>query len=136
MSATREDRTVTTADDDPLRVLLIEHDPKMVALVRSILTDDGYEVVGMTAADDALTRLDDLEPDVVVLDEVMPDREGLEVADEIRERRVGQPIVIFSSLFDRRLGQEARRRGYVYCEKADGVERLEACIREAYHRTD
>jgi DNA-binding response OmpR family regulator len=117
-------------------VLLIEHDPKMVALVRSILTDDGYEVVGMTAADDALTRLDDLEPDVIVLDEVMPDREGLEVADEIRERRVGQPIVIFSSLFDRRLGQEARRRGYVYCEKADGVERLEACIREAYHRTD
>jgi DNA-binding response OmpR family regulator len=125
-----------TTNDDHLRVLLIEHDPKMVGLVRSILTDDGYEVVGMTAADDALIQLDDLDPDVIVLDEVMPDREGLEVADEIRERRAGQPIVIFSSLFDRRLGQETRKRGFVYCEKADGVERLEACILEAYHRTD
>jgi DNA-binding response OmpR family regulator len=126
---------VTTGDDDQLRVLLIEHDPKMVALVRSILTDDGYEVVGMTASDDAVARLDELDPDVIVLDEVMPDREGLEVAEEIRERRAGQPIVIFSSLFDRRLAQESRQRGYVYCEKADGVERLEACIRAAYSRT-
>lgn len=127
---------VTVTGHDPLRVLLIEHDPKMVSLVRNILTDDGYEVVGMTVADDALIRLDDLDPDVIVLDEVMPESEGLDVADEIRERRVEQPIVIFSSLFDRRLSQESRRRGYVYCEKADGIERLEACIREAYCRTE
>ena len=127
---------MTTNGDDQLRVLLIEHDPKMVGLVRGILTEDGYDVVGMTAVDDALSQLDDLDPDVIVLDEVMPEREGLEVADEIRDRRVGQPIVIFSSLFDRRVGHESRRRGYVYCEKADGVERLEACIREAYYRAD
>ena len=126
---------VTISGDGHLRVLLIEHDPKLISLVRGVLTDDGYEVVGMTAADEALAHLDDLDPDVIVLDEVMPDIEGLEVADEIRERRVEQPIVIFSSLFDRRLSQESRRRGYVYCEKADGIERLEACIREAYHRT-
>ena len=107
----------------------------MVSLVRDILTDDGYEVVGITVADDALIRLDDLDPDVIVLDEVMPESEGLDVADEIRERRVEQPIVIFSSLFDRRLSQRVDgARGYVYCEKADGIERLEACIREACHR--
>jgi two-component system response regulator VicR len=123
-------------DDDRLRVLLIEHDPKMISLVRSILTDDGYDVVGLTTADDALSQLDDLDPDVIVLDEVMPDVEGLEVAEEIRERRAQQPIVIFSSLFDRRLGQESKRRGYVYCEKADGVERLEACILQAYRSLD
>jgi DNA-binding response OmpR family regulator len=126
---------VTITGNDHLRVLLIEHDPRMVTLVRSILTDDGYEVVGVTVADDALVRLDDLDPDVIVLDEVMPESEGLDVADEIRERREQQPIVIFSSLFDRRLSQESRRRGYVYCEKADGIERLEACIREAYGHT-
>jgi two-component system, OmpR family, response regulator VicR len=126
----------TAEDNDRLRVLLIEHDPKMISLVRSILTDDGYEVVGMTTADDALSQLAELDPDVIVLDEVMPDVEGLEVAEEIRERRGEQPIVIFSSLFDRRLGQESKRRGYVYCEKADGIERLEACILQAYRRTD
>jgi len=125
---------VSSATDHGVRVLLIEHDPKMVTLVRNILTDDGYDVVGVTVADDALGQLDDLDPDVIVLDEVMPESEGLDVADEIRERREEQPIVIFSSLFDRRLSAESRRRGYVYCEKADGIERLEACIREAFTR--
>jgi DNA-binding NtrC family response regulator len=125
-----------TPAGERVRVLLIDDDAKMVRLVRSILRDDGYDVVGLTSPADVLAQIKMLDPHVVVLDKVMPERDGLEVAEDIREVRPSQPIVIFSSLFDRRLGQEARRRGYVYCEKADGVERLEACIREAYHRTD
>jgi DNA-binding NtrC family response regulator len=111
--------------------LLIDDDAKMVALVRSILADDGYDVVGATSASEVLSQVDDIDPQVVVLDEVMPDIDGLEVAEEIRERRPTQPIVIFSSLFDQRLSREARRRGYVYCEKADGIDRLEEAIKEA-----
>jgi hypothetical protein len=53
------------------------------------------------------------------------------MAEDIRERRPTQPIVIFSSLFDQRLSRETRRRGYVYCEKADGIDRLEEAIKEA-----
>jgi DNA-binding NtrC family response regulator len=121
---------VTPASSE-LRVLLIDDDAKMVKLVRSILADDGYDVIGMTDPGEALERMADLDPDVVILDEVMPDRDGLDVADEIREQRPTQPIVIFSSLFDRRLSQETQQRGYVYCEKADGIDRLEEAIREA-----
>jgi DNA-binding NtrC family response regulator len=110
---------------------LVDDDAKMVKLVRSILADDGYEVVGVTSPSDALEQLDALDPHVVVLDEVMPDRDGLEMAEDIRERRPAQPIVIFSSLFDQRLSRETRRRGYVYCEKADGIDRLEEAIKEA-----
>jgi DNA-binding NtrC family response regulator len=127
---TREDQAVTPAGS-PLRVLLIDDDAKMVSLVRSILADEGYEVVGITNPQDALDEIDRLDPHVVVLDEVMPERDGLDVADEIRERRPTQPIVIFSSLFDRRLSQEAQRRGYVYCEKAGGIDQLEEAIQEA-----
>jgi DNA-binding response OmpR family regulator len=122
---------VTTAR---LRVLLIDDDPKMVTLVRGILTDEGYDVTGLTSADDIVAEANGADPDVVVLDQMMPGREGLEVAEELRESRPSQPIVIFSSLFDRRLSEETRRRGYVYCEKADGVDRLEEAIREAVSR--
>jgi DNA-binding NtrC family response regulator len=111
--------------------LLIDDDAKMVTLVRSILSDEGYEVVGRTSAADVLEQLEALDPHVVVLDEVMPDMDGLDVAEEIREVRPTQPIVIFSSLFDQRLSRETQRRGYIYCEKADGIDRLEEAIREA-----
>ena len=114
-----------------IRVLLIDDDAKMVALVESILTDDGYEVVGRTNPSQALEQVETFDPHVVVLDEVMPDVDGLDLAEDIRGQRPTQPIVIFSSLFDQRLSRETRRRGYVYCEKADGIDRLEAAIKEA-----
>ena len=123
-----------TSAGRPLRVLLIDDDAKMVTLVRGILSDDGYEVVGLTGLEGVITRVLELDPDVVVLDEVMPDRDGLDVAEEIREHRPAQPIVIFSSLFDRRLSQETQRLGFVYCEKADGIDRLEEAIKEALTR--
>jgi len=114
-----------------IRLLLIDDDAKMVALVLSILTDEGYTVVGNTTSADVMAQVEALDPHVVVLDEVMPDRDGLDVAEEIREHRPTQPIVIFSSLFDQRLSRETQRRGYVYCEKADGIDRLEESIKEA-----
>jgi DNA-binding NtrC family response regulator len=120
-----------TAPGVPLRVLLVDDDAKMVQLVRSILQDDGYDVVGLTSPLDVLTHLNTLDPHVVVLDKIMPERDGLDVAEDIREVRPDQPIVIFSSLFDRRLSQETRRMGYVYCEKAGGIDQLEDAIREA-----
>jgi len=118
----------------PTRVLLIDDDGKMVELVQSILVDDGYDVIGMTKTSGALQAVIDLDADVIVLDEVMPDRDGLDVAEEIREHRPDQPIVIFSSLFDRRLSRETQRRGYVYCEKAAGIDALEDAITEASRR--
>jgi DNA-binding NtrC family response regulator len=120
-----------TSDATRIRVLLIDDDAKMVTLVRSILTDDGFEVVGTTSAINVMGQVESLNPHVVVLDEVMPDLDGLDVAEEIREHRPTQPIVIFSSLFDQRLSRETKRRGFVYCEKADGIDRLEEAIREA-----
>ena len=114
-----------------IRVLLIDDDAKMVELVRSILTDEGYEVVGLTSLAEVAEQVIAFDPHVVVLDEVMPEQDGLDVAEQIREHRPAQPIVIFSSLFDQRLSRETQRRGYVYCEKADGIDRLEEAIKEA-----
>ncbi|HEX4821119.1 MAG TPA: response regulator [Acidimicrobiales bacterium] len=123
-----------TPADERVRVLLIDDDAKMVRLVRSILRDDGFDVVGLTSPADVVTQIELLDPHVVVLDKVMPERDGLDVAEDIRELRPDQPIVIFSSLFDRRLNQETRRLGYVYCEKAGGIDQLEDAIKEALTR--
>ena len=123
-----------TSTGERVRVLLIDDDAKMVRLVRSILRDDGFDVVGLTSPADIAAQIQMLDPHVVVLDKVMPERDGLDVAEDIRELRPDQPIVIFSSLFDRRLNQETRRLGYVYCEKAGGIDQLEDAIKEALTR--
>ena len=118
----------------PVRVLLVDDDAKMVALVQSILHDDGFDVVGLTDPMDVVAHVEAHDPDVVVLDKIMPERDGLDVAEDIREVRPEQPIVIFSSLFDRKLSQESRRLGYIYCEKAGGIDQLEDAIKKAVSR--
>jgi DNA-binding NtrC family response regulator len=123
-----------TSAGNRVRVLLIDDDAKMVQLVRGILRDDGYDVVGLTSPADVIRQIQMLDPHVVVLDMVMPERDGLDVAEDIREVRPNQPIVIFSSMFDRRLDEETTRLGYVYCEKAGGIDQLEDAIQEALTR--
>jgi DNA-binding response OmpR family regulator len=112
------------------RILLVDDDAKMVELVRGILVDDGYEVYGATSAAEAIEQSASITPDVIVLDEVMPERSGLDVAAEIREQRPEQAIIIFSSLFDLRLSEEVHRLGFSYVEKADGIDALERAIRD------
>jgi CheY-like chemotaxis protein len=49
-----------------------------------ILTDEGYEVVTVSNADSALIRLDDVDPDVVLADAVMPGRSGYEICQYLK----------------------------------------------------
>jgi CheY-like chemotaxis protein len=57
-----------------------------------ILSDEGYEVVAVSNADSALVRMEDVDPDVVLADAVMPGRGGFEICQYLkmnpRHRRV------------------------------------------------
>ena len=118
-----EDRSV------PVRILLVDDDERFTELVRAALTDDGYDVVGAVHTAAAATpAVIDLRPDVVVLDLVLPDGDGLSVADEVRAEGSRVPVVLFSSLFNRQVAADAFDAGYGYVEKAAGVDGLEAAI--------
>lgn len=110
------------------RVLLVEDDARFAEVVRSVLASDGYDVEVVAGADDIEAAVAARPPDVVVLDLVLPGVDGLQVADELRERGVASPLILFSSLFDQRIGRETMASGYGYVEKAAGVEALEAAI--------
>lgn len=82
-------RTVLVADDEPLTA-------EMLALM---LAFRGYEVVCAFDGNEALERARELKPDVVLLDVIMPGREGLEVTRLLREDAAlaNRPVVLFSS---------------------------------------
>ena len=68
------------------RVLVVDDEPTIRDIVRRYLAADGFEVVEAADGDDALARLVAQEPDVVVLDVMMPGVDGLEVLRRIRAR--------------------------------------------------
>src|SRR5689334_4014379 len=66
------------------RILLVDDSPHAQRMGERILTDEGYEVVTVSNADSALIRLDDVDPDVVLADTVMPGRSGYEICQYIK----------------------------------------------------
>ena len=80
-------------------VLIVDDHAGFRASARRILEQDGFEVVGEAdngASGIALAR--ELDPDLVLLDVVLPDTTGFDVAEELREER---PDVVLVSTRER-----------------------------------
>jgi DNA-binding response OmpR family regulator len=123
---------VTQGDGRAVRVVLVDDDARFGELVSSVVADDGIDVVTVhhraAGAVDVVIRE---APDVVVLDVVLPDGDGLDVVDALRSAGSTVPVVLFSSLFDRRVAGTAAALGLRYVEKADGVDALVEAVRAA-----
>jgi len=91
------------------RVLVVDDDVDINEVVQEGLRSAGYDVAGALTGAEALAEVERRCPDLVLLDQMLPDIDGVEVCRRLREsantRRV--PIMFVSA----RAGQDARVRG-------------------------
>jgi CheY-like chemotaxis protein len=66
------------------RILLVDDSPHAQRMGERILTEEGFEVVTVSNADSALIRLDDVDPDVVLADTVMPGHTGYDICQYLK----------------------------------------------------
>jgi CheY-like chemotaxis protein len=66
------------------RILLVDDSPHAQRIGERILTEEGFEVVTVSNADTALVRIEDVDPDVVIADAVMPGRTGYEICQYLK----------------------------------------------------
>jgi two-component system KDP operon response regulator KdpE len=116
------------------RILLVDDEPSIQRSVAPLLRSRGYEVEIAGTGAEALRRVFDRPPDLIVLDLGLPDLEGTEVCRRIRER-LKTPIVVLSAR-----GGEADKVTALdlgaddYVTKPFGPEELLARIRVALRR--
>jgi CheY-like chemotaxis protein len=85
----------------PLRVLLVDDDADMLVMLQAVLTSRSLDVVGLaTSGPDAEKVARTIEPDVAVVDYMMPAMTGFETATRIKALRPDCVVVIFSALSD------------------------------------
>src|SRR3712207_3813658 len=95
-------------------VLVVDDDDAIREVVQEILEGEGYRV--STAADgrEALDRIAQVSPALVLLDMRMPVLSGWDVARELRDRRVDVPVVVMTAAQDARAwAREISAAGYL-----------------------
>ena len=104
--------------DDPIKILVADDHPMLrEGLVAVLGTQPDFEVVGEAATgNEAVRSVEELEPDVVLLDLEMPELDGVKVLERLREGGVETRAIVFTAYDtdERILGAlRAGARGYL-----------------------
>lgn len=66
------------------RILVVDDDPILIQITAKTLLASGYEVFKAASGPEALQRVDDIRPDLIILDVMMPELDGYEVCRRLR----------------------------------------------------
>ena len=115
----------------PIRILLVDDDAPFLHSLEALLTGEpGLEIVGMAAGGkEALAAAASAEPDVAVIDLLMPTMSGIECAQLLQERYPKVRVILISgSIFEDKRAHPDERGTDAYLEKSEVPERLLATI--------
>jgi len=117
----------------PIRVLLVEdNDVFRESLVFLLQRQPEVEVVGAVAdGSSAAPACAELDADVVVIDYRLPDVDGAEVAEAVRDRCPGASVVFLSASAGKEEQEAARSTGAPLVRKDEGVDALVDAVRTA-----
>ncbi|HEX3049947.1 MAG TPA: response regulator [Aggregatilineaceae bacterium] len=82
-----------------IKVVCIEDDPEMIDLVKMILTRKGFQVTGAMGGREGLQAIKQVQPDIVLLDLMMPDMDGWEVYQQMKadEHSKDIPVIVVTA---------------------------------------
>ena len=118
------------------RILVIEDEPQMLLGLRDNLELEGYEVQTAADGDEGLQKASTFQPDLVILDVMLPRKNGFDVCRELRARSITTPVVMLTARnqeTDKVLGLELGADDYV--TKPFSITELLARVRAVLRRS-
>ncbi len=95
----------------PARVLVVDDDPEFVEMLRDFLSAKGYEV--STACDglEALQKVKEERPHLILLDILMPKLDGLEVLEQLRQIDQEVGVIMITAVNEEETGRKGMELG-------------------------
>jgi DNA-binding response OmpR family regulator len=118
-----------------MKILLVEDERKLADFIQKALTEERYTVDVVHDGEAALAEADISDYDLFILDIMLPGKDGLTVCEELRERKIGSPILLLtakSKLYDKVRGLD--RGADDYLTKPFDLEELLARVRALLRR--
>jgi len=127
---------ITRTDGSPIRVLLVDDEPALTNLLKMALHYEGWQIEVAHDGRAAIAKYTDFEPDLMVLDIMLPDTDGLHILRTIRESETYTPTLFLTardSVLDRVTGLTAGADDYL--TKPFSLEELVARLRGLLRRS-
>jgi two-component system nitrogen regulation response regulator NtrX len=113
-------------------ILVVDDEKSILQSLEGILSDEGFEVVIARSGKEALVKIDEVFPDLVLLDIWMPGMDGIETLTEIKERYPSLQVVMMSGHGTIETAVKATRHGaYDFIEKPLSLEKVLLSINNA-----
>src|ERR1700742_4456590 len=129
-----EQQMMANASPERSRVLVVDDEPQITRVLRTVLTSQGYQVQTAAEGESALTNFNEWRPELVITDLYMPHMDGLELCKRIRAVSA-VPIIVLSVKGEEKAKVEALDSGADdYVTKPFGMDELLARVRAALRR--
>jgi excisionase family DNA binding protein len=94
----REKYDMFPRDKGPMkkRVMIVDDEPEVLAMIENILVDEGFELIKVSNATEVGLRAAQLSPDLILLDFLMPEINGFEVSKALRNNELTRSIPIMA----------------------------------------
>jgi len=93
------------------RVLVVDDEPDAVELLREFLAAKGYEVLTASEGEEALGKVKEERPHLILLDVRMPKMNGLEVLKRVREIDHEVGVIMVTAVNEEETGRQALQLG-------------------------
>lgn len=116
-------------------VLIIDDDPTFCLMLKSFLSKKDFATETAFSGAEAITQVKNNNFDIVLSDFRLPDTDGLELLENIREIKPGTPVIIMTSYADIRIAVKAMKIGaYEYVTKPVNPDEILLTIKNALNR--
>ena len=107
------------------KVLIIDDDPDFVEATRIVLESKPYEVIVSYDGDDGLRKAREESPDLIILDVIMPVKDGFSTAEQLKKDAglKNIPVIILTSYAEKGGGSSVAMSGGLTMETEDYIDK-------------
>ena len=117
------------------RIMLVDNDQDMSSFLNLTLEQEGFDTIVVVDADSATNMLENLNPDLVILDTISPEQDSLEILERMRKHSK-VPIIMLGTEYEPETIQKALSHGADdYIRIPFGIRPFIARIRAKLRRT-
>jgi CheY-like chemotaxis protein len=100
----------------PKKILAIDDENDVLLIIKTALSGEGYDVITASNGFDGLALAEDQRPALILLDLRMPEMDGMEVLEQLREseKTMDIPVIILTGISVKQKIREALDRGITY----------------------